>query len=144
MRAPTFWKGTRSAGVVIIMLKAELGVTVQSCMPFKKATEMTLKLRWWSCRMAVSAKGVLERDELVFGAAFDAQVPICMLLSGGYAKRNARVIADSLKNLFIKFDLAHRHIGNREHSSKAPEFKHVKPSARLSTLPGFCWVECIN
>jgi hypothetical protein len=31
-------------------------------------------------------------------------VPICMVLSGGYQKINAKVIADSIKNLYDKFD----------------------------------------
>jgi hypothetical protein len=31
-------------------------------------------------------------------------IPICMVLSGGYQKINAEVIANSIKNLYEKFD----------------------------------------
>lgn len=31
-------------------------------------------------------------------------IPICMILSGGYQLINAKVIADSIKNLYNKFD----------------------------------------
>jgi histone deacetylase 11 len=50
----------------------------------------------------VSATGVIRRDEMVFEAAKRQGVPITMLLSGGYQKSNAAVIANSIKNLFRK------------------------------------------
>lgn len=55
--------------------------------------------------MKVSAAGVAARDEMVFQAAADAGVPICMVLSGGYARNNYRVVAASLANLLRKFRL---------------------------------------
>lgn len=42
----------------------------------------------------------MKRDELVFRVARGRQVPILMLTSGGYQKRTARIIADSILNLF--------------------------------------------
>ncbi|KAG2440273.1 hypothetical protein HXX76_004385 [Chlamydomonas incerta] len=57
-------------------------------------------------RLGVSAAGVVERDELVWRWCRDvARAPIAMLLSGGYARDSAAVIAASLANLFAKFDL---------------------------------------
>ena len=41
--------------------------------------------------MKVTAQGVATRDELVWQAAAEAGAPICMVLSGGYAKRNYQV-----------------------------------------------------
>ena len=53
----------------------------------------------------MSAEGVCKRDELVFAAALEAEVPICMALSGGYAKNSAIVIGQCLSHVFTKFDL---------------------------------------
>jgi histone deacetylase 11 len=53
----------------------------------------------------ISPQGVIKRDEIVFGRALNAKIPIVMLLSGGYQKINAKVIADSLLNLRDKYTL---------------------------------------
>lgn len=41
----------------------------------------------------------MKRDELVFRVVRSHQVPILMVTSGGYQKRTARIIADSILNL---------------------------------------------
>ena len=51
----------------------------------------------------ISADGIVKRDEMVSAAARQAQVPLVMLLSGGYQKSNAAVITRSLLNLRDKF-----------------------------------------
>lgn len=56
-------------------------------------------------RMAVTAEGVQRRDHLVWSLARQRRVPICMVLSGGYAKDNARVVADSIAHLLRTFRL---------------------------------------
>eukprot|EP00208_Stichococcus_sp_RCC1054_P002713 CAMPEP_0206135296 /NCGR_PEP_ID=MMETSP1473-20131121/612_1 /ASSEMBLY_ACC=CAM_ASM_001109 /TAXON_ID=1461547 /ORGANISM="Stichococcus sp, Strain RCC1054" /LENGTH=358 /DNA_ID=CAMNT_0053527103 /DNA_START=325 /DNA_END=1401 /DNA_ORIENTATION=- len=56
-------------------------------------------------RMAVSAAGVEERDQAVWRLARDLRVPICMVLSGGYAKDNWRVVGNSLAELLRSFNL---------------------------------------
>jgi len=56
-------------------------------------------------RLCVSAKGVIKRDELVFGYALERKIPIVMVLSGGYQKSNAAVIAQSITNLHKQFKL---------------------------------------
>ena len=53
--------------------------------------------------MNVSARGIVKRDELVFEVAKQNKVPVCMLLSGGYTKRSAKVIGYSLINLINRF-----------------------------------------
>ncbi|GJP39895.1 hypothetical protein CLOM_g24222 [Closterium sp. NIES-68] len=53
-------------------------------------------------RLAVSAEGVQQRDEMVFQFAKDHSLPIVMLTSGGYQPNNARIVADSLANLSAK------------------------------------------
>jgi histone deacetylase 11 len=58
--------------------------------------------------MRLTPDGIVRRDELVFGMCLAANLPILMVLSGGYQKSNAPVIARSITNLMKKFDLAHR------------------------------------
>jgi len=58
--------------------------------------------------MDLSAEAILKRDELVFQMALDHGVPIVMLLSGGYQKKNAEIIAASIINLINKFGLLER------------------------------------
>lgn len=50
----------------------------------------------------ITADGVIERDEIVFEMARERGVPLVMLLSGGYLRCSARVIADSILNLNAK------------------------------------------
>jgi len=59
--------------------------------------------------MSVSPEGIAKRDEMVFQQAFDRKIPIVMLLSGGYQKSNAAVIAASIENLNKKFGLFQKH-----------------------------------
>jgi len=47
----------------------------------------------------ISAEGVIKRDEIVFREAFKRNVPILMLLSGGYARESAEIISNSIANL---------------------------------------------
>ncbi|AQL04104.1 Histone deacetylase 11 [Zea mays] len=59
-------------------------------------------------RLKVSPEGVVTRDEKVFRFAKDRNIPLLMLTSGeilltrGYMKSSARVIADSIINLSNK------------------------------------------
>lgn len=48
----------------------------------------------------ISPQGIVKRDELVFRVVRARQVPILMVTSGGYQKRTARIIADSILNLY--------------------------------------------
>ena len=50
-------------------------------------------------RMKISAVGIKQRDELVFKLAHDRHIPILMVLSGGYTKKSADIISDSLLNI---------------------------------------------
>lgn len=50
-------------------------------------------------KLAVSADGVVERDAFVFQLAQQNKIPIAMLLSGGYVKESAPLIARSILNL---------------------------------------------
>ena len=47
-------------------------------------------------KMHISADGVVARDETVFRLCINRQIPIAMVLSGGYQKVNAEVIARSI------------------------------------------------
>lgn len=48
------------------------------------------------CRMQVSAEAVAERDLHVFQRCRTAGVPVCMLLSGGYAAASAAAVTASV------------------------------------------------
>ncbi len=53
----------------------------------------------------LTGEGIIRRDEIVFQLAYEKSIPILMVLSGGYQKINALVIADSIENLIKKFNL---------------------------------------
>ncbi|MCO5593326.1 hypothetical protein L7F22_047336 [Adiantum nelumboides] len=53
-------------------------------------------------RLLVSPIGVKVRDEMVFRFAKEKSCPILMVTSGGYTKKSAGVIADSIINLSAK------------------------------------------
>lgn len=56
-------------------------------------------------KLSISANGIIKRDHLVFAYATKNNVPIVMLLAGGYQKNNAEIIAASISNLIESFDL---------------------------------------
>ncbi|XP_078369985.1 histone deacetylase 11-like [Oculina patagonica] len=49
--------------------------------------------------LAITPQGIIERDQIVFQEARQRGIPIFMLTSGGYQRRTARIIADSILNL---------------------------------------------
>uniref|UniRef100_A0AAY4EFX3 Histone deacetylase 11 n=1 Tax=Denticeps clupeoides TaxID=299321 RepID=A0AAY4EFX3_9TELE len=49
--------------------------------------------------LAISPQGIMKRDEIIFRAARRRGIPILMVTSGGYQKKTARIIADSILNL---------------------------------------------
>ncbi|XP_073954786.1 histone deacetylase 11 isoform X2 [Choristoneura fumiferana] len=53
-------------------------------------------------RMRISEIGIIKRDEFVFEMCKSYKVPIVMLTSGGYLKKTAKIVADSIMNLHKK------------------------------------------
>ncbi|XP_069062718.1 histone deacetylase 11 isoform X2 [Pleurodeles waltl] len=49
--------------------------------------------------LSISPQGIIKRDEIVFETAKRHKIPILMVTSGGYQKRTARIIADSILHL---------------------------------------------
>ncbi|KAG5898612.1 hypothetical protein JTB14_020988 [Gonioctena quinquepunctata] len=49
--------------------------------------------------LSITEKGIIKRDEIVFGEAFIRRIPVVMLTSGGYLKKTAKIIANSIMNL---------------------------------------------
>ena len=49
--------------------------------------------------MKVSENGIIKRDELVFQYARERNIPIFMVLSGGYTKKTAHIIGRSIHNV---------------------------------------------
>src|SRR3990167_10420022 len=58
-------------------------------------------------QLNISHDGVIQRDQTVFELTRAANLPLLFLLSGGAQHRNAPTIADSIVNLYDKFDLKH-------------------------------------
>lgn len=54
-------------------------------------------------RMQITRNGIIRRDEALIRICTKRRVPVVMLLSGGYQKVNAEIIADSLENLVKQF-----------------------------------------
>ncbi|XP_070792850.1 histone deacetylase 11 isoform X1 [Pituophis catenifer annectens] len=77
--------------------------------------------------LAISPEGIIERDEIVFRAARKHRIPILMVTSGGYQKRTARIIADSLLNLhhlgLIDHEFATREAGSTKVELMSKEHK---------------------
>lgn len=76
-------------------------------------------------RMDISQEGIIKRDEIVFEAAFARDIPVVMLLSGGYQQNNAAVITKSILNLNEKFNMFAPIIGDYA-ESKPSKFKKKK------------------
>ena len=53
--------------------------------------------------LKIRPEDIITRDEMVFNFAKEKDVPIVMVLSGGYQKANAKNIADSIQNLHNLF-----------------------------------------
>lgn len=49
--------------------------------------------------MRISENGIIKRDELVFQYAHERNIPIVMVLSGGYTKKSAGIIGKSVHNI---------------------------------------------
>lgn len=77
--------------------------------------------------MDLTPDGIVQRDEIVFDAAFSRKLPIVMVLSGGYQKSNAFVIALSIANLKKKFKL-----WTRAGEEKQEERRSRSPSGKSS------------
>jgi len=56
----------------------------------------------------LSPDGIKKRDQLVFEKALTANIPIVMVLSGGYQMENAEVIAESILEMNRKFHLVEK------------------------------------
>lgn len=50
-------------------------------------------------KLNIDEAGIIERDALVFTHAFEQQVPIMMLTSGGYTRQSAGIIGKSIENI---------------------------------------------
>lgn len=46
--------------------------------------------------LSITAEGIVQRDEKMIRMCLVKKIPVTMLLSGGYQKINAKVIADSI------------------------------------------------
>ena len=88
----------------LALLEEHLSKALEECKPdfivynagtdiFKEDTEG---------RMSITRDGIIKRDALVFQKAREANVPTCMVLSGGYTMESASIISASIENLLKK------------------------------------------
>jgi len=49
--------------------------------------------------LSITETGIIERDEFVFKTAIQNNIPILMVLSGGYHKKSGEIVAKSIENL---------------------------------------------
>ena len=49
--------------------------------------------------MAISEAGIIKRDEIVFRNALTSNIPVLMVLGGGYAEEAATIMGKSIVNL---------------------------------------------
>jgi len=63
-------------------------------------------LEFFGIGLNISAQGIIQRDEYIFGLALERKIPISMVLSGGYQMSNAKIIANSIENLINHYNLA--------------------------------------
>ena len=54
-------------------------------------------------RLSVSTEGIIKSDELVFKYAIDRNIPVLMLLSGGYSKKSAEITGKFIENILQKY-----------------------------------------
>ena len=71
--------------------------------------------------MNISENGIRQRDELVFTQALSKQIPIVMVLSGGYSKESAGIISRSIEHLVKKVIPQYK-----------PELKNMLPLMRFN------------
>jgi histone deacetylase 11 len=50
-------------------------------------------------KLSVSADGIIQRDAFVFSIAKENNIPILMVLSGGYSKESGQIIGKSIENI---------------------------------------------
>ena len=55
--------------------------------------------------MEISDDAIIKRDEIIISEAISRKIPILMVLSGGYQKKNADTIVKSIINLQTKFKI---------------------------------------
>ena len=51
----------------------------------------------------ISSEAIIKRDEIIISMCIKNKIPVSMVLSGGYQKVNAYIIAESIENLLRKF-----------------------------------------
>lgn len=50
-------------------------------------------------KMKISKNGIIERDKFVFEESMKRQIPILMVLSGGYSNESAEIVGESIENV---------------------------------------------
>ncbi len=53
----------------------------------------------------VTKEGIIERDRFVFEQALSNNIPIVMMLAGGYHDDSAQIVGESIENILSEFDL---------------------------------------
>lgn len=65
-------------------------------------------------RMSVSKNGIIERDSFVFNTVLNSHIPILMVLSGGYSKKSAEIISESVEKIVKNIENKKKYYKNTE------------------------------
>ncbi len=60
--------------------------------------------------LSITESGIIQRDEIVFRTSYENNIPILMLLSGGYHKESGKIIGKSIENILktvLKYNTSH-------------------------------------
>lgn len=85
----------------LALLKAELPKTLDQIKPnliiYNAGSDIYQKHPLG--QMKISAQGIIERDLFVFIQAKKHNIPILMVLSGGYSRESASIVSESIANI---------------------------------------------
>jgi acetoin utilization deacetylase AcuC-like enzyme len=83
--------------------------------------------------MKLTPEGIIKRDEMVFDICLQHDIPVLMVLSGGYQRSNAPVIGRSIVNLMNKFNLRQHQRKRRIGSAGTATVASSSSSPRAAT-----------
>ena len=78
--------------------------------------------------LSITKAGIIERDEFVFQSCRERNIPIVMVLSGGYTAESAEIISKSIANLIDKKIISLDEFVDMKEASSDKEAKKEKPS----------------
>lgn len=121
----------------LLILKSALPAAINQLKPnliiYNAGTDIFEKDRLG--RLSISEQGIIERDAFVFITAQEFNIPVAMVLSGGYTAESASIISKSIENILK--NVVHAIPMSSEHQSRR-KIGQIVPTADLAkTRPAF-------